>query len=484
MCKPHPRNLFLSAVLAAVLAAPLALGCAPSLKDNPPREADTTAPEAYSLPPGAAKPSSAASAAQRKWSQVFAEPELRELFDTAVSNNQELNIALQEIFIANSEFIEKKGEPLPKLSAGAGVGVEKVGRETSQGASDEATGVPEPLGNYTFGLSASWEIDVWKKLRNASKAAKLRYLSSIEGRKFMTTELVAEIARSFYELMALDNRLEVLEKNIALQTDALEVVKLQKEAGRVTELAVQRFEAEVLKNKSSRFELEQEKVEAENRINFLVGRFPQPVKRDSERFKAPLPDDLSAGVPAELLSNRPDVRAAELSLQAAKLDVKAAKAEFYPALSIEAGIGYEAFNAKHLVATPEALLYRLGGNLSAPLLNRNAIKAHYRAANARQLQAVFKYEQTLLKAVIDVQNDLAKVENLKKSYDLEKQQVDTLTASIEVSNVLFQSARADYLEVLLTRRDSLDAEMELIETKRAQMQARVDVYQALGGGWR
>jgi outer membrane protein, multidrug efflux system len=458
----------------------LAVGCAPSLKGNEPREPNKVVPGSF----GDASSQGATSTAQKKWSEFFDSSELRALIDTALKRNQELNIRMQEIIIAQTEVSARKGEYLPKVNAGAGAGIEKVGKHTSQGASDEAHGVPENLGNFQFGLTGSWEIDVWKKLRNAAKAADLRYLSSIEGRNFMVTQIVAEIARSYYELIAIDNQLDVLKRNIEVQTDALEVVKLQKQAARVTELAVQRFEAEVLKNRSHLYDLEQEKVQTENRINFLVGRYPQPVSRDAEKFKGPLPDVVQAGLPSQLLENRPDVRQAELDLAAAKLDVKAAKAAFYPSLSIDAGIGYRSFNAAHLVATPESLVYGLAGNLTAPLLNRKAIEAQYRSANARQVQAVFNYEKTLLQAFTDVANQLAAVENLKQSYELQSKQVEALARSSEVSNILFQSARADYMEVLLTKRDSLEAEMELIETKKRQLQAMVNVYQALGGGWR
>jgi outer membrane protein TolC len=295
---------------------------------------------------------------------------------------------------------------------------------------------------------------------------------------------VAEIASSYYELVALDNQLEVLQRNIEIQRSALEIVKLEKQAARVTQLAVQRFEAEVLKNRSRQYKLEQERIEAENRINFLLGRYPQSVARNAQSFQGPIPIVVQAGVPAQLLDNRPDVRAAELQLAAAKLDVKSAKAAFYPALNIEAGVGYESFNIKHLVATPQSILYNIAGNLVAPLLNRNAIKAQYFSANARQLQAVFNYERTLINAYTEVVNNLAMIKNLQQGYALQAQQVTMLTQSIEISNVLFQSARADYMEVLLTRRDSLDAEMELIETRNRQMHALVNVYQALGGGWK
>ncbi len=465
---------FLAIVCCAWLAA-----CVPSLNGNEPREPNIKPPASF----GADASAQTSTATQKTWSQIFASPELKALIDAALVNNRELSIQLQEIIIAQNEVSARKGEYLPKVTAGAGAGIEKVGKHTSQGASDEANGVPENLGNFTFGLSGTWEIDIWKKLRNAAEAANLRYLASIEAKNFMVTQLVAEIARSYFELIALDNQIDILKSNIQVQTDALEVVKLEKLAARVTELAVQRFEAEVLKNKGRLYDYEQQRVQAENRINFLVGRFPQPVARNDKDLEA-TPATVQAGLPSQLLENRPDVRQAELELAASKLDVKAAKAAFYPSLSIDAQAGYRSFNAEHLVATPESLMYGLAGNLTAPLLNRAMITAQYRTANARQLQAVFNYEKVVLQAFTDVVNQVAMVENLQKSYELQSQQVDKLTQAVDISNVLFRSARADYMEVLLTRRDSLEAQMERVETKRRQFHATVNVYQTLGGGWR
>jgi hypothetical protein len=161
---------------------------------------------------------------------------------------------------------------------------------------------------------------------------------------------------------------------------------------------VQRFEAEVLKNRSRLFDLRQQVVQTENRINLLVGRPPQPIARRAAALHEPLPSQLGAGLPSQLLENRPDIRQAQLQLEASKLDVASARAAFFPALSLEAGLGYGAFNPVHLLATPESLLGNLAGNLVAPLLNRAGLEAQYRAAHARQLQAVFTYERALLQA--------------------------------------------------------------------------------------
>jgi outer membrane protein, multidrug efflux system len=406
-----------------------------------------------------------------------------------LNHNQELNITLQEINIARNEVRARKGEYLPLVNAIAGAGMEKPGRYTTTGALEENTDLqpgkrfPDPLPNYLLGVDASWEVDIWKKLRNAKKSAMYRYLSTAEGKNFLVTQLVAEIATAYYELMALDNQLDILKKNIEIQQNALEIVKLQKQAARVTELAVRKFEAEVLKNQSHQYDIMQQITETENRINFLVGRFPQPVLRNSQAFTELVPDTIRAGIPSQLLENRPDVRQAALELAASKLDVKAAKANFYPSLRITAGVGYQAFNPRFLMNTPESMLYSLAGDLVAPLVNRNAIKAYYYSATSKQIQNIYNYERTILNAYIEVANQMSNIGNLKKSYDLKSKQVNALTQSIDISTFLFKSARADYMEVLLTQRDALESKFELVETKMQQMNAMVNIYRALGGGW-
>lgn len=470
------KHLFIAAALFGT-------GCIPTLVENPSREVSRAVPNSFRRDQQTQSAEEQENSGQKTWQEFFASAELQGLIEQALKNNQELNLQLQEIIISQNEVYARRGEYLPKLGAFVGAGGEKVGEFTSQGQADKATGVPPFIGNFNFGLSGSWEVDVWGKLRNAANAAQMRYLASGEARNFLITQLVAEIARSYYELLALDTQLEVLQRNIQIQTDALEVVKIEKQGARVTQLAVQRFEAEVLKNRSRLFNLEQERIVVENRINFLVGRFPQPVARNKEQLLSPLPAMLGAGVPSALLDNRPDLRQAALQLEAAKLDVKSTRARFFPSLSIDANLGYQSFNIAHLVDTPASLLANFAGNILAPLLNRRGIEADYRTANAHQLQAIITYERTLLQAFTDVANQQAKYENLQKSFSLQSQQVEVLKQSVEVSNTLFQSARADYMEVLLTRRDSLDAQMELIETRLKLLESMVNMYQALGGGW-
>jgi len=478
MITKRSKRSFQGAFLLGLL---LLSSCVPALKV---REVQRSAPAIY------AGSKDSTDAAAIKWQVFFTDPYLRALIDTALANNQELNIMLQEIAIAQSEVRARTGEYLPFVDIGVGAGLDKVGEYTRSGAVEhnldikEGTTFPEPLPDFMIGARAMWELDIWKKLRNAKKASMMRYLGTIEGKNFMVTNLVAEIANSYYELMALDNQLEILRSNIAIQQDALGMVRLEKQAAKVTELAVRRFEAEVLKNRSNLFDIQQRIVETENRINFLVGRYPLPVARNSTAFTSLMPDTVYAGLPSQLLSYRPDIRQAELELTAAKLDVKSAKANFYPSVRLSAGVGLNAFDASLLTETPASLLYSVAGDLVAPLVNRNAIKAIYISANARQLQAVYQYEQTVLNAYVEVVNQLSNIQNLRSSYDLRAQQVEALSSSITISTNLFRSARADYMEVLLTQRDALESRFELVETRKQQMNAMVDVYQALGGGWR
>lgn len=423
-----------------------------------------------------------------KWQEYFGDAFLNALIDTALNNNQELNIVLQEIEISRNEIRARKGDYLPMVNGIAGAGLDKNSSNSRDAKVDELLAdngkkIPDPLGDFVVGASATWEVDIWRKLRNAKDAAAKRYLASIEGKNFLVTQLVSEIAASYYELMALDNLLKTINDNIEIQTNALKSVKLQKESAKVTQLAVNRFEAQLLKTKNLQYDVKQKIVEAENRINFLTGRFPTKIDRNSADFFLIKIDSLSAGIPSQLLANRPDVRQAEFGLAAAKLDVKVARANFYPSFGIRANVGFNAFNPAFLIR-PQSLLYNLAGDLMAPLINRNGIKALYYSANAKQLQAVFEYEQSILNSFVDVRNQLAKVENYSASFEMKSNEVRILEQSVNIANNLFNSARADYVEVLLTQEEVLEAKLEMIEVKAKLLEGKVNLYRSLGGGWK
>ena len=262
--KNKPINLLLA--LACLQLTP---SCAPLLKAG---AVDIEVPQHFehqSKQPG--------NTAEMQWASFFDDPQLEALIDAALANNQEIKIAMQDIHMANNEVYARTGEYAPFLSFKSTADVEKVGRYTRNGAVEANTEMrpgeafPEPLPNFMVGVFASWELDVWKRLRNARDVAVFERMATVEGRRFLITRLVAEIANAYYELMALDNKLKNLEESIAIQTKVLRIIRLLKQAARSNELAVKRFEAEVQKNQSQVYVLRQEVAETENKLNYLIG---------------------------------------------------------------------------------------------------------------------------------------------------------------------------------------------------------------------
>ncbi len=428
------------------------------------------------------------SSAQVPWCEFFGDPLLTELINEAFVNNQELRILGEDIRIAQYEVQARSGAYLPFFNLGARAGVDKVGRYTRAGAVEDqlqiapGRGFPDPLPDFLIASNITWEIDIWRRLRNAQSAAAYRYLGTQEGWNFVRTRLIAEIADSYYELLGLDNRLLILDKTIEIQQKSLETAKSLKAAGRGTELGVQRFEAEVRRNQSEKLIIQQRIIEAENRINFNCGRFPQAVNRRTVDYINLNLHSLSVGVPSQLLQNRADIREAERELSATGLDVAVARARFYPSLVLSAGVGYNAFNPGYLFSTPESLIYNAAGEVVAPLINRRGIRAEYQTANARQLQAVYNYQRVVLEAFTEVINYITAVHNYGQSIEIKKQQLQALEASVEAATTLFQNARAEYIDVLLAQREMMEARQVIIETKQQQLSAVVNAYQALGGG--
>ena len=430
-----------------------------------------------------------ASAAEMDWRAYFGDPALNALIAEGLANNPDLLIALQRVELARAGVKRATGALLPQVNLALGASLRRFGRYTMDGAGNATTDirpgqvVPANLPDFLVGFTASWEVDLWGKLRNERKSAIAQYLASLQGTNFALTSLIADIASTYYQLIAFDHLHAILEQTASRQADGLEAVRAQKAAGRANELAVQQFEAQVSETRAAEVAARQQVTETENALNLLLGRFPQPIARSREALFAEIPERIAAGVPSDLLRNRADVREAELEVEASRFDVAAARAAFLPSLNITAGIGYQAFNPRFLFTTPESLAYSVMGGLVAPLLNRSALEAQFIGANALQLQAMVAYQKAILVAYADVVNGLSGLQRAREGLALKKEQKDALLRAIDTADALFRAGKASYLEVLIVQQSSLRADLELIETHQRGRLAVIDLYKALGGGW-
>lgn len=433
-----------------------------------------------------------ASAATIQWKQYFTDSNLVHLIDIALHNNLDMNMALQRVSIARANIRYTKAALAPTVNLVVAGGVERYGDYTQNGVGNYDTNlsdnidkdqrIPQPTTDLFFGLRSQWEIDVWGKLKNKKKAAYAQYIASDKGRLWVTTQVVAEVARLYYELLAEDDNMAIILRNIDLQQKAYEVVQTQKEGGRATELAVQQFNAQLLHTKSFELEIKQSITRLENELNMLLGRFNQPIVRSSAILKQALPQQLTAGVPSGLLTRRADIQEAEWELRATQANTEAARKAFLPSFTITPYAGVNAFNLS-LLFKPGSLVFGLIGGLTQPLFNQQQLKADFGVATAQQTNALYAYQKSVLQAYAEVYTSLQAIDNYRQYYQLKEGEARALTNAVTNANDLYLTGAANYLEVITAQRGVLDAQLEEITGKKALLLATVDLYRSLGGGW-
>lgn len=436
------------------------------------------------------EPTDSSNIANIKWRQYFSDSTLLHLIDTALANNIDLQIAFQRIEASRSFVRASTGAMLPQVSFSSTAGINRYGLYTTNGAGNAGTEIapgkptPKNLPDYNLGLVSSWEVDIWGKLRNQRKSAAAKYLSTVEGTNFVVTSLIADVASAYYELLALDNELDIIRQTTKKNAEAIELITIQKEAGRANELAVQQLKAQLLSSQAMEKEKLQQVEESENGINILLGRFPQPIQRNKEMLLNEPSHQIAAGVPVQLLLNRPDIREAELQVKASQFDLKAARAAFFPSLNISTSLEVNAFNLSYLFKLPASLAYSALGGITSPLINMSALKAEFSIAKASQLEAMYTYQMAILNGYVEVANKLSNIKYLKEISSLKKQECEAINRSIETSIDLFKTGKVTYLDVLIAQQNALGANLEMISTYKQQRIASVGIYKALGGGWR
>ena len=423
--------------------------------------------------------------------QVFNDPYLRALIDTALHHNYDLLSAAQQVKTAEARLMMAKKAWMPSLDLSLSAGIDKYADYTMNGVGNYDTNlspnidkdqhIPRPAPEYFAGLRSSWEIDLWGKLKSQRQATYARFLGSKEGRRLLTTQIVAGVTGLYYELTAMDNELAIIQRNITLQESAVATVHIQKAGGRATELAVQQFTAQLLSTQALEFGVKQEIASLENQLNALLGRLPQPIPRSTAKDSQVLPDAIKSGIPASLLLHRPDVQRAELELAAAKADVNAARAAFLPSLNITPYAGFNAFKAGLLFKTPASIAWGALGNLTAPIFNKKQIKAQYNISKAGAFTAFYDYQQAIVNGYQEVASALNKVENQQQAFALKSKEVLVLQQAVSTANVLFSTGYANYLEVITAQKSVLEAELALVTTRRNVYQGMISLYRALGG---
>jgi outer membrane protein, multidrug efflux system len=436
--------------------------------------------------------SDSASVGSMKWDRFFTDEKLIALIDTALQNNLDLKMAVQRIEMASSLIMARQGALLPSLGGDVSGGGRKFGDYTMDGVGNYDTNfsdnlnpdrkLPAPLmPDYFLGLRSSWEVDIWGKLKTQRKAAYTRFLSSQKAQQVVVTGLVSQVASLYYELVTLDAELAIIRKNITLQEKAVTTINVQKQAGRANELGVQQFTAQLLNTKSLETEIQQRIYERENELNLLLGRFPQLITRSDSLYEV-LPKQVSAGVPGQMLRRRPDIQQAELELMANYSDQQAARLAFLPSLNITAFLGFNTFKSS-LLFNPGSLAYSAIGGLTAPLLNRKPLKAEQKRSEAAALESLFAYNKSVLNGFQEVSTSLRKIENTKRIADFKNQEVAVLQQAVATSQDLFVGGYATYLEIITAQKSVLEAELTLINVRKEQRLAMIQLYRALGGGW-
>ena len=467
----------------ALLASGLTIvGCkAPSL----------TPAEVVELPDTFVEETDTATMASMSWKQFFPDKQLVEYIDSALVNNHSFLKTIENVSIARSQMRIGKGALLPEVMLGIDGGVQRFGEYTMDGVGNSTTNtpdlakdkhIPDPYKNLNLGLSFQWEADIWGKLTDKKRAAVSRWMKSVEAQKLAQTMLVCEVADIYYKLVGLDKKQSVLKDDIRKTADSYILASELMNEGEESRLSVDQFRSRRLQLEEMLLDTEQRIAEAERAFAFLLGKMPFEIKRSTFETISDYTFPVEVGIPAQILSNRPDVKAAELELLAAKSDASAARKAFFPSLVIGGSGGFNAFSLDKWFSAPASMVYNLAAGISAPIFKRNEIKALWEEAKGRQRIALLDYHETALKSYIEVVDLITSSEQMSLRKALKEEESRIHHRAIYNANELFKTGFAGYLDVLSADERYLNCELERIELNIAYCQIHTMLYRSLGGG--
>lgn len=414
------------------------------------------------------------------WQNLFADADLQLLIQEGLNQNLDLKQAIERIKIAEATLNQSRSALLPNLQADFNVSDNKQ----SKAGVNLPTGMNANLQNqsYKAQLSTSWEADIWGKLNSAKRSAYASLLQSDAVKRAVQTQLIANIANTYYNLLALDKQLEITIQTIKSRTNNVSTMKALKEGARVNGAAVVQSEANLYAAEVTLPDLKRSIRETENTINVLLARVPQVVKRTKLDSQTSYPN-LQTGVPAQLLQNRPDVQAAEFGFKASFENTNVAKAYFYPSLTLTASGGLSTLQLKDFFNN--AVFYNLVGGLTQPIFAKGQNKARLKISQAQQQQALYTFEQAMLVGGQEVSNALYAFQTATEKEEIRAKQIASLTKAVDFTQELLRySSATNYTDVLTSEQSLLAAQLSGVNDKLQQLQAVVNLYRALGGGWK
>lgn len=424
-------------------------------------------------------PTDSTNIANVSWKEIFTDPVLQGHITKALENNLDIRIALQSISSAESYLKQSKAAYEPTLSIGPNYTFQTQSINTQFG---QIIGERRYVNQFDITASLGWEADIWGKLRAQEKAQLATYLGTVEAHKAVKTDLIASVASSYYQLLTYDAQKRIITETIKVREQNLETTKALKTAGTLTEVAVQQSEALVYNAKSLLIDIDTQIQLLENTMSLLMGEPSHTIERSSlENQNVPI--DLKLGYPVQLLSNRPDVKRAEYNLMNAFELTNSAKAQFYPTLKLTGSGGVQSVDIDHLFSV-NSLFANVVAGLAQPLLNKRAIRTNYEVSLANQETAYLNFRKAILTAGKEV-SDAIRVYSVQDQYiDLKQKELVNYKNSVNYSQELVNYGMANYLEVLNASVNSLNAELNIANAQYSKMKAGIELYQALGGGWK
>ena len=410
------------------------------------------------------------------WREMFTDPVLQDYIETGLENNIDIRIALQQIIAAEAYVKQGKAGYLPTLNGDATFTHQELSENSQFGSFFSS------VNQYQLSADLSWEADIWGKIRSQKRAFDASYLQSIAAHQAVKTRLIASIASTYYQLLALDEQIRITEETVNTREKSLDATKALKEAGNLTEVGVKQTEAQYYTAKGILIDLKNEERLLENTLSILLGEAPMQIER-TELDEQEITTELNIGVPVQLLRNRPDVIAAEYELMNAFELTNVAKSNFYPSLTLSATGGLQALEAEDLFSV-NSLFATVVGGLAQPILNGRRIKTEFEVSEAQQEQARLEFRRTVLTASKEVSDALYSYDAATQKIEVKQKEFEAYDLATNYSEELLVNGLANYLEVLTARENALNSSLDLSAARFNQLKAVVDLYEALGGGWK